>query len=326
MSNAHGKVISIASTTNRPNKATHTTADTIMVTPDLIDRWQAPPFQRPLHINEKVRTLCEKMKQDDGVFPGVLIIGVFNKEYYLVDGQHRCASFKMSGMREGYADVLYRFYDDLSEMALDYVNNDAKLSVRKPDDHMRALEYSSEAIKLIRNKCPFVGYDMIRRNPNAPILSMSAVIRSWFTSAPEVPANSCPAILELATKHLTVDESKEMCEFLKMAFEAWGRDPEYKRLWATLNLVLCMWLYRRLVVTPYSPRTPKLTKEMFTKCLMSLSAGEQYIDWLLGRKLGEHDRSPCYTRIKTIFAQRLEKEMGKKPSLPQPAWATHSGR
>jgi hypothetical protein len=54
---------------------------------------------------------------------------------------------------------------------------------------------------------------------------------------------------------------------------------------------------------------------------MSISADSTYVDWLLGRHIGERDRSPCYRRIKDIFAARLEAIQGKKPLLPQPSWA-----
>jgi hypothetical protein len=86
-----------------------------------------------------------------------------------------------------------------------------------------------------------------------------------------------------------------------------------------------MWIYRRMVLDQYSPKTPRLTKDLFRKCLMSLSADENYLDWLVGRSLGERDRSPAYNRIKAAFAKRIEIETGKKPLMPSPAWSSHSG-
>jgi hypothetical protein len=61
---------------------------------------------------------------------------------------------------------------------------------------------------------------------------------------------------------------------------------------------------------------------MYAKLLMSLSADSQYPDWLVGRNNAQRDMSPAYARIKSAFAKRLELETGKKPSLPQPAWAS----
>jgi hypothetical protein len=36
---------------------------------------------------------------------------------------------------------------------------------------------------------------------------------------------------------------------------------------------------------------------------MSVSANTDYVDWLVGRNLGERDRTPAYGRLKTIFVQ-----------------------
>ena len=38
----------------------------------------------------EVRALAEQIKGGDGVIPGVLTIGILDKERYVVDGQHRC--------------------------------------------------------------------------------------------------------------------------------------------------------------------------------------------------------------------------------------------
>jgi len=158
------------------------------------------------------------------------------------------------------------------------------------------------------------------------MLSMSALLRCWFASSAEVPGHSGGASAAKLVQQVTIDEADSMIAFLELAIAAWGRDVEGYRLWGNLNLSLCMWLYRRLVITPYSPRTPKLSKDMFQKCLMSIAADGQYADWLVGRLLSERDRSPAYGRLKAIIARRLEAETGKKPSLPSPAWSGHSFR
>lgn len=85
-------------------------------------------------------------------------------------------------------------------------------------------------------------------------------------------------------------------------------------------MTVCMWLYRRLVITPYSSSTKKLTKEMFSKCLMGVAADAHYAEWLVGRQLRDRDRSPAYQRVKALFAKRIELETGEKPRLPSPDW------
>lgn len=303
----------------KPQKVTRTSVDTIMFTPESVNEWNAPPFQRPKKINQKVRDLVEELKENGGVLPGFIEIGILHDQKFLLDGQHRIEAFRMSGLAEGYADVRYLYFDSLAEMGQEFENVNSRLVTLRPDDILRAREASSEAITLIRLKAPFVGYDQIRRGPSSPIVSMSALIRCWAGSETDVPKSSTASAPALADE-LTVEDAQSCVDFLHLADRAWGRDPEYARLWGNLNLTLCMWLYRRLVITPYSPRTPRLTKDLFTKCLMSLSAATPYVEWLVGRQLSERDRSPAYSRIKREFAKRIEEETGKKALMPSPPW------
>lgn len=301
-------------------KTTRTTTDTIEVTPDLIKSWKSPPFQRPLKVNAKVVELSAEIKKDDGVIPGVMTLGILNKERYLIDGQHRREAFLLSGCIVGYVDVRIAHYDSMAEMGDEFVKLNSRLVVMKPDDILRGLEGSVPPLARIRRRCPFVGYEMVRRGDRAPLLSMSAALRSWFGSAPDTPAPGGLSTTQV-TKALTDDEAGTLIDFLELAHGAWGKDPEYHRLWLNLNLTMCMWLYRRLVITPYSPKTPKLTRDQFRSCLMGLSAAPGYLQWLLGRQMRQTDRSPAYNRIKGVFAARIETELGKKPLLPSPPWA-----
>ena len=69
----------------------------------------------------------------------------------------------------------------------------------------------------------------------------------------------------------------------------------------------------------------RFTKDEFRKCLMALSAESQYLDWLHGRQLGERDRGPGYSRIKSIFQRRYHQDTSKAVRLVQPAWSAHQG-
>lgn len=301
-------------------RETQTKTDTILITTKVISEWKLPPFQRELRVNAKVAALGEELKNNGGVFPGVLTIGLLKSQKYLVDGQHRCEAFKISGIEEGYSDVRYRVYESMHEMAEDFVLLNSVLVRMRPDDILRGLEGSNEGIRLIRQRCPIVGYDQIRRGTNSPIVSMSALLRCWFGSGRDVPSNSGQAAMDVA-KSLTIDDAERVSDFLTLALKAWGRDPEYARLWGNLNLTLCMWLYRRICLSSWSPRSPKLTKEMFCKCLQTLSTSTDYLEWLLGRQLSERDRSPAFRRIKSAFVKRIEHETGKRVSMPSPDWA-----
>lgn len=304
-------------------RSTRTTLDTIEVTPDLVRSWKLPPFQRPLRVNDKVMALAQSIKQDDGVMPGVFTIGVMNKERYLIDGQHRREAFLLSECLVGYADVRVCHFDNMAEMGQEYVNLNSRIVTMRPDDIMRGLEDSYPALGKVRRRCPFVGYDQIRRNEKAPVLSMSALLRCWYGSSGDVPKSGGASATMLATT-LTVDEAEEVIGFLEIAIKAWGRDAAYVRLWGSLNLTLCMWLYRRLVLgagMTSASRAHRFTREHFTKCLMSLSAESDYVDWLLGRNSMSRDNTPAYTRVKSIFSKRMEAEIGRKILMPQPAWA-----
>lgn len=304
-------------------RTTRTTLDTIEISPNLVQSWKLPAFQRPLRVNEKVRQLAEKIKHDDGVVPGVVTIGVLDKQQYLIDGQHRREAFLMSECVVGYVDVRIHYFDSMAEMGQEFVDLNSRIVTMRPDDILRGLEGSSETLTKLRRKCPFIGYDMIRRGEKSPLLSMSSVLRCWYGSSKETPSTSAVSVVELVTS-FTNDSCDGLVEFLGAAIAAWGRDPQYQRLWLNLNLSLTMWLWRRMVITPYSSRTPKLTPAQFQKCMMSLSADSTYIDYLLGRSLTDRDRSPCYSRMKSLFSRRLEAETGKKQLLPVPPWS-HAG-
>lgn len=306
-----------------PQKATHTTVDTIVVTPEIMKGWKNPPFQRPLRVNDKVRALSERIKLDGGVLPGVITLGVLSREKYLLDGQHRREAYLLSGCEEGFTDVRLHHFDTMADMGEEFVNLNSALVRLRPDDILRGLEGSLEGLTTIRRRCPFVGYDFIRRGEKSPILSMAMVLRSWFGSAPDVPTSSGDSAQARAVA-LSVTDAEACCEFLLTAERAWGREAQYARLWGTLNLTLCAWIYRRTVLTQYSPKSARLTKDLFKNCLMSLSASDNFIDWLLGRQLSERDRSPAYGRIKSIFVKRIEVETGTKPQMPAPAWSSHA--
>ena len=307
----------------KPQRATRTKVDTILLTPIIIKSWKTPPFQRPLKVNDKVLALAEQIKMDGGVLPGILTLGILDVDTYRVDGQHRSEAFLLSELSEGYADVRYHWFDSMAEMGLEFERLNSSLVRMRPDDILRAREASSESLTKLRDKCPFIGYDMIRRRPLSPILSMATVLRCWFASESEVPtAGGISATA--AAERMTIDEADTMIGFLALADDAWGRELEYARVWSSHTLTLAMWLYRRTVIAQYSPATTRLTKDQFRKCLMSLTADGRHMDYLVGRMLNDRDRAPGYNRMKAIFARRMEPEIGKKGRLPGPAWA-HGG-
>lgn len=303
-------------------KRTRTTVDTIMLTPERIAKWKLPSGQRPLRENDKVRKLAEVIKQDSGVIPGIITLGVFDAIYWIIDGQHRIHAFLIGGLKEGYADVRFFHAESLADINREFVELNSKLVTMRPDDFLRGLEGTIPALGQIRKACPFVGYDYIRRNGNhGPVVSMAATLRNWRASNAETPAPTTGTSAVDLAESIVEEESKGLIDFLNLAHAAFGREPQYARLWTALNMTLCMWLYRKLVLIQYSPKTPRLDKKLFEKCLMSVSADCNYQDWLLGRHMSERDRSPAYSKLKSIFVKRIEAELGRKVHLPAPAWS-----
>ncbi len=302
-------------------KVTQSIVDTIIITPELVRSWQLPAAQRPLKVNEKIKALAVELKQNGGVLPGFMTLGRIGGITYLLDGQHRREAFLMSELAEGYTDIRVRRFTDEAEMGREFVLLNSSLVRLTPDDILRGLEASSAPLQRIRKRCVFVGYDHLRRGERSPILSMSATLRCWLGSEPEVPSSGGQSASTIA-EHMSIDEADVMSEFLTLCYSAFGRDESYRILWRNLNLTICAWLYRRTVITQYSANTVRLTKELFTKCLMHASATSTYVDWLQGRQLSNRDRSPCYDRLKKVFSERITTETGKKPRLPQPGWAS----
>ena len=306
-------------------KSVRSTTEAVILTKDAIAAWKDPPFQRPKRINQKVMDLAERMKTDSGILPGILTIGVLDREKWLVDGQHRIEAFKISELPEVYAEIRICHFDTMADMSDEFVEQNSKLAPMRPDDILRGLEASYPGLAMIRKHCEFVGYDMIRRGASAPVVSMSAMLRCWFGSMQETPSSTGTSAAQIV-KVLTEDEAQSVIQFLNVAYGAWKRDPEYFRLWGALNLSVTMWLWRRTVLTQYSPKSARLTVQQFGRGLMSLSASSDYLDWLVGRGLSERDRSPCYSRMRKILIDRIADETGSRPIFPSPPWFQGGGK
>lgn len=317
--------IRIVKPSTSSEKLTRTTVDTVEITEKLVASWRIPAFQRELKVNARVLSVADEIRASGGVLPGMLTVGVLDGITYIVDGQHRIAAWRQTGLPSGYADVRTHFFESLGAMAQEFVRLNSSLVKLRPDDIMRGMEPSTPSLQRIRRKCPFIGYDMIRRSERAPVLSMSAFVRMWAASKQDVPqtGSSIEALAVLAEER----ETNDAVDFANVCYAAWQRDPEYARLWSALNMTICAWLYRRTVLgerVSANSRSARLTIEEFRKCLMALSAEAQYLDWLVGRQLTERDRGPAYGRIKAIFQRRYHQDTGRAIRLIQPAWSAHA--
>lgn len=305
----------------RAKKALQRRMDTLLLTPAGVKAWKPPPFQRPLKVNAKVLALSEDLKGNGGVIPGVLTLGELGRETYLLDGQHRVEAFLISELKESFADVRIATFEDMGAMGEEFVELNSRLVTLKPDDVLRGLEGTLPAMREIRKRCPYIAYGQVRYGERSPLLSMNTALKVWAASSSEVPARKTVPVIEIA-RELTDEETARAIQFFTTVHSAWGADKEYYKLWGALNLTICAWLWRRVVLTKYSGRSVQLTPLQFAEAAMALSADSHYLSWLTGRNTGERDRAPCYARVKTIFVSRLAASLGRKPDLPAPAWST----
>lgn len=158
--------------TRKIPKSAISSMETMLVARDQATSWVIPPFQRPLRINDKVRSLAEDLKANGGFISGVLTLGKLKGDrlIYLVDGQHRVEAFKISELPEFIADIRTCTYDSMADMADDFVLLQQSLVRMRPDDVLRGLEASTHSLQVIGKTCPFVGYDQIRKgNDRAPM-------------------------------------------------------------------------------------------------------------------------------------------------------------
>jgi len=293
----------------------------VLLTPDVVGNWLKPPIQRPFTNNAKVREVSDQIRSELE-FPGIIHIGVLNDVLYLVDAQHRLEAWSMAGSPPIRADVRFVHFSSMGEIGEEFFRVNQHLVNIRPDDKLRALELTLPVLLEIRRHCPFVGYDHIRRNGSSPIISMSKLLRNWMASSAETPVSGGSASVHVAAQ-LQAASAKDLIDFLRLAHAAWGRDPEYARLWAGLNLTMCMWLYRNMVLDTYTERTTELTKQQFGRALSTLSSNGAYLDWLVSRNLSDHSRSPAYTRMKKVMLPRLREDLGtSRIYFPDPPWVS----
>lgn len=316
---------------SKPHQATRTRSETVIVTQNTIGEWRPPPFQRPLTVNKKVEALAEVIKAEGGVIPGVITLGKIRGETYLLDGQHRVRAFLMSGHEEGYADLRIHEFENMGQMGQEFVNLNCKLVALRPDDVLRGLEGSSEALRGIRKRCPFVGYDRVRRGAdNSPFVSMSVLLKCWSMSQGNTPGGGFHGSSIDLVQHLTLYDASTISDIACLLDSAWGREVQYAKLWKSLNLTMCMWLYRKMVLEVGerlgqtgrgAKRSSLMSAATFKKAMMEISADATYLDWLVGRLMRDRDRAPCFNRLKAIISRRVLAETKVKVKFPQPEWA-----
>lgn len=310
------------------------TTELRIITAVMLTQWVLPAFQRPLRVNAAVLEVAQEILREGGIVPGMITLGVLNGVIYVVDGQHRLHALRLAmdaGVKEGMAEVRVCYFNSVGEMALEFKRLNSALVKMRPDDKLRAMEGSCESVATLRKLCPSVGYDNIRRGTSGAMISMSAAIRTAYAAASDSLVAGGGGSAEAMALKMTATQAREWATFMNIATEAWGFDAPYRRLYATLNLATCGWLYFRLVRgkdrdrASYA-RVKAMDEDDFSACLAGLSANTKYLAWLVNRNLTEHDRGPCYKRVTQDFKNTMLTNTGKKIMLPSPEWFAQNGR
>lgn len=291
--------------------------------------WVSPPFQRRLILNRKVKAIATTMRATEEI-PGVIVLGVLGGVVYLVDGQHRRQAFKDSGASQGVATVVTFEYADMAEMSSHYRELNSKISFGSPDDTLKAMAFSNDSIKEIKARCPFIGYGTRNRvGANAEnFVSMAAFTNAWNTAGFDALKSSFGSAISFMGS-VSTGEAVDIAEAANAMHRAWGVGKEMSSLWKKLNVVCCLWFWRRSVLGwsgsskangSWKRSNQRVPAKDFERGFMSLSANGTYLDWLVGRSNMGKDSQECARRVKLIILDRIESDTGTRPPLPTSSW------
>ena len=297
-----------------PQNPIKTVSAMVLITRPKLESILTPDFQRELKITRHVKAQVKEI-ENTGIIPGTLLLGLVAGKLYRNDGQHRIWAALQTERDSFYAMVQVGEYKDMAELGLAAMIANSSLSRRSPDDNLKAMEPAYPVLKLIRRECPFIGYG---GKSDATVMSMSPALQCWEISKHDSPSNRGSMQANKIIEKMTPDEAKAMCAVYKLLYSAWGNDRQYKTMWLKLNVTLVTWLWRALVDSPTSGKVTRLTSDLFRDAIAGLTADAAYMSWLPGRLLRDLDRSPCYTRIKSIIVKRLFAVHSMRVSLPSP--------
>jgi hypothetical protein len=296
----------------------------VAMTIDEANQLHAPPFQRPMRLKSRQLKVVAEIIRNENILPGVITLGKVENDplTYLVDGQHRIEAFNRSGIEIVTAKIDMMMFKDMNEMSLQFDRLNTPIAKMSANDRLKSMSFTNPVIHMIMEECSFVGFHHTQLGQNAAkVLQLSVALRSWKSGKSKfVGVGSHDAVIIGET--ISEEEAKDLIKFLKASHKAFGNDKEYFSLWGNLNLSIVAWLWIRLILERV-PRVTAITEEDFVRCMMSLGSDNAYVPWLKGKNLSVHSRSPCYTRVKDIFAKRLREEgYDKRILFPGAEWVT----
>lgn len=306
----------------------------IKLTPDVIKSWLTPYWQRPVRFNAKGRQLTEDIKLTRKL-DSVMIVGVVKKrngkfDLYLVDGHHRKAAFLRSGAPYMDIDVKFVYVDKVEELSPLYLNCQEQITKSTANDNLQGLAVTNEVLQHIKSKCEFITYEGVRLGTIAHSINMSTVVQIWYDSMLDPPKKNTltpsVSITELAKK-LTVDDADHIVQFMTLCRDNFEFKKLSSGLWLHINLVLCLWLFRVLVLREVWEggevyKVKHLTPRQFGVGLLGLKNDKYYLT-LMRKKLNSSvDRKEAYQSIAKLFASNLRScGVVSNPKLPRPQWA-----
>jgi hypothetical protein len=202
-----------------------------------------------------------------------------------------------------------------------------------PDHRLQSLEPRCPNLLHFREGCKdIVTYGRVIKG-RGRVLPVSHALRCWASSNEDPPAKNVTNT-EILAQGLTALDVQQLSGLLHSLIRVWGDQREYKCLWGPLNLTLCMWLYRRMVigVPAPAPNVTRLTSGQFEAGVAGLTHSS-YRSALGNKKLrkeGEADeREYIYGQLGNFFMQGLRSCRGfqnKVIRCPVPTeWRTPRG-
>jgi hypothetical protein len=306
----------------------------IKLTPEVINGWEIPYWQRTVRYNTKVREIVEGLRKDPKL-DSMLIVGVLKKRgkyhLFLVDGHHRKDAFNRSGVPYLNIDVKFVYVETMGEMAELYLRCQGQISRSTADNNLKGVAVTHKQIADINSECGCITYDGVRLGTSTASVSMSTVVQIWYDSMLDPPKKNSGSpsktITELAS-NLTTRDAEKIVEFILLCKERFGFSELSCGLWKHINLTLCLWLYRIMVWREgwaegedYS-RVTVLTPKQFGTGLSGLVNGRFY-QTLNHKSLSSvADRKETFRSIVRLFSSNLTTyNVVKTPKLPKPPWA-----
>ena len=310
----------------------------IKLTPEVINSWLIPDWQRHVRTNPKGRQLCEDIKEIP-ILESMIIVGVIQRRgkyvLYLLDGHHRKEHFLKSGAPYIIIDVKFAYVETMGEMADLYLKCQDQIVKSSPNDNLKGLAVNSKTLNHIIKHCTCVTLDAARSGASNASVTMSTVIQVWYDSNLDPPKRntlgSPPKSITDLAKKLTMRDAETIVAFIKICEEVFGFNNESSALWKHINLVLCLWLYRVMVLkTEWEGcegyKVTYLDDKRFGIGLSALRHSRFYSS-MTNKRLGSAvDRKEAYLNMTRWFLSGFPNNNGRtRVRLPKPTWASKKG-